>query len=586
MIRGIISGGIWGGVVSGALGVALTQYGGRIDVVRAAVPPVLVDATDATAPTVDGSPNAQGEALGAAPQVGNAPRPGQQPSGETLVNGAGDVARPVIPSVDGGAAPALPEAEMATGPAADTASQAPRSPLATVPSGAADGLPSRVPDAPIAAAGADTVAAPDTPVLDGGLGDGADAPLVAPDSPTLAAQAPAAPTGELADAGVSDTTAPAAPGTMVAPGDPAAPGDIANNAGVSTGIEARPSTPRPAAPGLAGANTLKDDVLAALAPPDEVPPPRPRLVLPQIDEDPETLPATEGARSAARVVVNRLPRIGDPTPGEVVETPEADAAETGETLEPDEDSLAEAGDADREGADAPEAEGADQEPDVPQGTGALYDYSVAFERIEGVPVVAVVLIDDPNANTNFNALPIAVTIAVLSDSTGSVQRAEMHRDEGREVVLIPPVTGSNSRVEIARRMANAMAAVPEAVAVMDMPGQPFQRSRFAVGEVIVSLASTGHGMIVHPGGLNTAEQLASQQNVATNRVFRDIDGAGQDLATVKLALEQAAFQARQRDAVILIGRNRPDTVQALAEWVGGRSAESVSLAPVSAALKR
>ena len=50
MIRGMISGLIWGAVFSAGLGVTLTQFGGRIDVVRTAVPPAAVDAAGGDGP--------------------------------------------------------------------------------------------------------------------------------------------------------------------------------------------------------------------------------------------------------------------------------------------------------------------------------------------------------------------------------------------------------------------------------------------------------------------------------------------------------------------------------------------------------
>ena len=186
----------------------------------------------------------------------------------------------------------------------------------------------------------------------------------------------------------------------------------------------------------------------------------------------------ETAPQPARVVVNRLPRIGDPLPGEeAADVGQADEGEEESTevaaLEPSESTAVDVTDGDAESA-----------PVVVEGSGALYANSVPFDRVDGEPVMAVVLIDDPNANTNLGALPISVTIAVASDSVGSVQRAQQHRKAGREVVLIPPITGSDSRTDIARRLTEAMQNIPEAVAVMDMPGQAFQRSRFAVGEVM------------------------------------------------------------------------------------------------------
>lgn len=611
MIRGMISGLIWGAVFSAGLGVTLTQFGGRIDVVRTAVPPAAVDAAGGTVPAVDTSAGATGTALGTTPTISDTPQPGSQPAAETAVDGSGDVARPATISVDGVASATSPEGEDASGPAEGQAPELARSPQAELPQTGADGLPTRVPDAPVAG-GSEAVRAPDTPTAPAGQEDAPEAPQVASVGSGSVSDTPSAPGVESAGAGdaiIAGAAPPEAPGAMAAPGDPSALEDQTDGVAVNPVSDARPSTPRPAAPGRFVNNDLDDDVLAALEPADA---PR-RIVLPQTQErdaalesprdraapdvgsnpeaepseqdlalDDEPEPQTEGAQSAARVVVNRLPRIGDPLPGEEA----ADAADVGQADEGEEESTEVAALEPSESTAVDVTDGnAESDPVVVEGSGALYANSVPFDRVDDEPVMAVVLIDDPNASTNFRALPISVTIAVASDSVGSVQRAQQHREAGREVVLIPPITGSDSRTDIARRLTEAMQNIPEAVAVMDMPGQAFQRSRFAVGEVMVALAGSGHGMIIYPGGLNTAERLGVQQNVATARVFREIDGLGQDAAAVKLLLDQAAFQARQLNTVILIGRNRPETVQALAEWVDRRLDNSVKLAPVSVALK-
>jgi len=596
MIRGMISGLIWGAVFSAGLGVVITQVGGRIDVVRAAVPPVAVDAAGGTAPVVDATTGASGSALGTPPPIGAAPQPGQQPLAETPVDGSADVARPATLAVESAADAVPPDTETAVAPSEGSAPDRPRNPQAGLPQTGTDGLPARVPDAPVAG-DAEAVAVPETPAAPTGQGDAPDAPQSAAGGIDAVPAAPGAPTAEgsaAADATVAGTNPPSAPGTIVSPGGPTAPGDPDNAVAAAPGSDARPATPRPSAPTAVARDDLGDDVLAALAP-DDVPQPD----APGIDQSDEQVassggPQTEAARSAARVVVNRLPRIGDPLPGEeaVAEDATAEGAAAEDAATEDAGQQAEepaTGQADGETEEGSDPELAQEQgeaaTDEPQGTGALYTNSVPFERGEDEPVLAVVLIDDPNSSADLSALPSTVTIAIQSNSVGSVQRAQAHRDAGREVVLIPPISGGDSRTDIARKLADAVDNIPEAVAVMDLPAQPFQSSRFAVGEVVVGLAATGHGMIIYPGGLNSAERLGEQQGLATARVYRQIDSGDQGAPEVKLLLDQAAFQARQSDAVILIGRNRPDTVQALAEWVDRPLDDGVKLAPVSVALK-
>ena len=67
-------------------------------------------------------------------------------------------------------------------------------------------------------------------------------------------------------------------------------------------------------------------------------------------------------------------------------------------------------------------------------------------------------------------------------------------------------------------------------------------------------------------------------------VFREFDGAGQDTATIKRFLDQAAFRAGQQSGVILVGHNRADTISALQEWSLGNRAGTIALAPISVVL--
>lgn len=50
---------------------------------------------------------------------------------------------------------------------------------------------------------------------------------------------------------------------------------------------------------------------------------------------------------------------------------------------------------------------------------------------------------------------------------------------------------------------------------------------------------------------------------------------------MKRFIDQAAFRAGKDEHIVLVGRAKPDTIQALAEWALGNRAASVSLVPLS-----
>ncbi len=112
----------------------------------------------------------------------------------------------------------------------------------------------------------------------------------------------------------------------------------------------------------------------------------------------------------------------------------------------------------------------------------------------------------------------------------------------------------------------------------------FQEDPALAKQVSAILSESGHGVISHPKGLNTGHRLAIKAGVPAGTLFRDVDGAGQDGRAIRRFMDNAAFKARQQDGVIVLGRARPATVQALIEWSLGNRAKSVALAPVSAVL--
>ncbi|HKK86552.1 MAG TPA: divergent polysaccharide deacetylase family protein, partial [Roseovarius sp.] len=100
------------------------------------------------------------------------------------------------------------------------------------------------------------------------------------------------------------------------------------------------------------------------------------------------------------------------------------------------------------------------------------------------------------------------------------------------------------------------------------------------------LLDSGHGVVMHPKGLNTAQKLLSREGVSAASVFRDFDAKGQQATVIRRFLDQAAFKAGQEEVgVIMLGRMRAETVSALLLWGLQDRASRVALAPVSAVLK-
>jgi len=130
-----------------------------------------------------------------------------------------------------------------------------------------------------------------------------------------------------------------------------------------------------------------------------------------------------------------------------------------------------------------------------------------------------------------------------------------------------------------------LAAVPQAVAVMEGTDTGLQTSRSATEQLIPILQDSGHGLILFSEGLDTARKLIEREGVPVASVFRDFDGNGQNATVIRRFLDQAAFKAAQEEGgVIMVGRLRAETVSALLLWGLQDRAASVAVAPVSAVL--
>ena len=241
-------------------------------------------------------------------------------------------------------------------------------------------------------------------------------------------------------------------------------------------------------------------------------------------------------------------------------------------------------------APSAQVEAAPSGPDTP-----FHRNAVAFDDPEGRPRLSIILIDRGDSVIDASALqdfPYPLTFAVDAARPDAAEAAARYRDAGFEVMALVDLDPESTPQDVEIAIEASLAAVPDAVAVMEGDATGFQARRDVADQVAAILLDRGYGLVMLPNGLNTAQKLAAKSGVPSATVFRDFDGAGQDPAAIRRFLDQGAFKAGQRDAiegtedesVIMMGRLRPDTISALLLWGLQDRARRVALAPVSAVL--
>ena len=237
---------------------------------------------------------------------------------------------------------------------------------------------------------------------------------------------------------------------------------------------------------------------------------------------------------------------------------------------------------------APEAE----EPavtDDPEEAGALERYAAVLDNPGGKAVLSVVLIDTGTLGGGGEAvaaLPFAVSVALDPAAEGAAERMAAYRAAGVEVLALDPVPAGALPSDAEVALEAGFAAVPEAVALLDLDDVGIQADGAVTDQAMAHLAGDGRGFVTVPQGLNGAVRAADAAGVPSGVVYRDLDADGQDAAVIRRFLDQAEFRARQQPGVLVVGRVRADTLSALTLWSVANTDGDVMLGPASAALGR
>lgn len=230
-------------------------------------------------------------------------------------------------------------------------------------------------------------------------------------------------------------------------------------------------------------------------------------------------------------------------------------------------------------------------PDTDAAPGALLRNAVEFTAAPARPLMSVILIDDPDGPLGDDILAqisFPISFAIDPSRPDAAARAAFLREAGFEVLILAsaalPAGAGAADVELS--LAAAQQAIPQAVAMLDSPESRIQADRPVLEALIAILVESGHGLVAFPRNLNAAEQAARREGVASATAFRLLDDSDQRAPVITRYLDRAAFAAGQEGAVIVVGRSRPDTITALFSWALGGRGEGVTLAPISAVLRR
>ena len=224
---------------------------------------------------------------------------------------------------------------------------------------------------------------------------------------------------------------------------------------------------------------------------------------------------------------------------------------------------------------------------IPDDAPALLRYAAEFENADDLPVIAILLVDTgsmEDAATALSGLGFAPTVAVNALVADATSRMTSYRAAGAEVAIevsLPPGARPTD-VEVAFEA--AFGILPESTMLFSDGTGILQDDRSVMAQVMQVLAADGRGFVTVQRGLGNAVRTAEQANVPATTVLRDLDGEGEDAASITRALDQAAFRARQTGGAVLMGRMTPATVDALREWAAGLDTSQVAIGPVSAVL--
>lgn len=590
MLRGILAGGFWGGLI-GIITLALTsQLADWRDLTPAVTeaeteqdlrpeepveaaqePPVVIAGAVADRPADTTAPaSATSEAQGI-----ETPKLETQPPG--LPEAADVPATVAAPTEPQQGPPGVAETEAenttiaglarTTAPAADTPPRMISTETALTPARLA---PEAQSETPVLGAPEASNSAPEVPremaALD--VAPAMGEALVSPTGPEGGVEPPELPARPVPPTPDVTTAAPVVPEADPAPTVPAADDPAPQGAAGVTGTAAPEDAPQ--SPEIATEPAAE---------------PAPAVV---VEEKPAPAVMVE-AKPAPVVVVEE-----EPAPVVIVEAPAADAPQSEETEIAQADTGGSAGDVrirrlptigDRDdGAEEsaePEAEAPVADAAQAQMT-ALERNASAFDAPAGAARLALVLVHGPEAPAPV-ATPVPLTFAIPAGLPDAAAVAEAYRAAGQEVVVVPELPDRPTPQDVEVSVSSARQVLDAAVAMGDVSGAGFQGVRGAAGQAVSAAGRSGHGLVTAGRGFNSVERLAADAGVPAFALTTTVSDQVSDPRAMVRALDQAAFRARRDGTAGFLGHATEAQIAAILAWIAEVDDDLVA-APLSAVL--
>lgn len=221
-------------------------------------------------------------------------------------------------------------------------------------------------------------------------------------------------------------------------------------------------------------------------------------------------------------------------------------------------------------------------------TRPLVQFARPYTREAGKPLFSILMVDPggPDVDrTTLAALPFPVTFVIDPMAPDAATAEAIYRAAGQEVVMAATgIPEGATAADLEQTFQAHAAALPQAVAVIDLPEGGFGENRPLATLAVPVIEAQGRGLITYDVGLNAGDQVARRADMPAATIFRRLDAEDESKPVIRRYLDRAAFRAAQDGQVMVIGSTRPETVAAILEWTVEGRATTVSLAPASAVL--
>lgn len=245
--------------------------------------------------------------------------------------------------------------------------------------------------------------------------------------------------------------------------------------------------------------------------------------------------------------------------------------------------------------DPPAASDQTAPPAPPIATGPAFEaFAAEYEDSGERSLLAIILVDpgDEGMDRNFlRSLSFPVTFAIPANAPRAQFIEAEYRTKGFEVLMMVPQDASAtlSKTTQPSALPSILEAfrrnVPGAIGFVDAPGGALHTNSRLLRALAGELSETGHALLTNKQRINTSDRVAQEAGIPFAKVLRPIDADG-TAPSVRRALERAALTASKAGGAVIIGNSTTDTIKTLYEWLLSNSSRSITVAPVSAVIKR